>query len=316
MDWTNRITRLLGSKYPIMLGAYQGYGTSAIAAPVSEAGGFGIITAHTFGTPDKLRQDIRKAKVMTGRPFGVNFSVGFVPHMDEMINVVIEEGIPVVETSVSRGDEYGRRVQEAGITWVHKAASVDHALSAARHGADAITIVGLEGIGFKHTTQLPTLVAVAWAARQTEVPIIAAGGIGDARTFAAALCMGAEGVCMGTAFLATRECPVPRSHKQALVKASPRDEVYRRLALSPPNPEDLDRVMKERESLSADKWLRRLEKVMLGQSPDGPMKTRSMAKGSLATAFIDGVSTVKELIDGITAGAEVILNGRLPGRPS
>jgi len=314
MDWNNRVTEILGSRYPIMQGAYQGFGTSAIAAPVSEAGAFGVITAHCFRSPEKLRDDIRRARAMTDRPFGVNFSVGFVPLLDEMVEVVIEESVPVVETSVSRGDEVGRRAQAAGLKWVHKAASVDHVLSAARHGADAITIVGIEGIGFKNPTQLPTLTAVSWLVRQTDTPVIAAGGIGDARTFAAALCAGAEGICMGTAFLATNECPMPESRKKALVQASPRDDVYRRMALSGPDAGDYERVMAERDSMPVDKWLRRLEKVTLGQSPDGPMKTKSMAKGSLAVAFIDEVVPVKGLIDSIVSGAEQLLNDRLPGR--
>jgi NAD(P)H-dependent flavin oxidoreductase YrpB (nitropropane dioxygenase family) len=316
MDWNNRVTQLLGSEYPIVQGAYQGFGNSTIAAPVSEAGGFGIITAHAFRTPERLREDIRKAKAMTDKPFGVNFSVGFVPRIDEMLEIVIEEEIPVVETSVFRADECGQRLRNAGVKWIHKAASMDHALSAVRRGADAVIIVGLEGIGFKHTSQLPTLIAVAWAARQTTVPIIAAGGIGDARSFAAALCLGAEGICMGTAFLATKECPVSDSHKRALVEASPRDDSYRRMALAPPNPEDYARVMQEKESLSMDRWLKRLEKVTLGQSPEEPMKTKSMAKGSLAVAFIDRIVTVKELINDIVRGAEEILGGQLPRRLS
>lgn len=309
MNWNNRVTQLLGSKYPIMLGAMQGIGKSTIAAPVSEAGGFGIITAHCFSTPARLREDIRKAKAMTDKPFGVNFSIGFVSDMDAMLEAALDEGIKVIETSVFRPGDYGGRIKAAGAKWIHKAASIDHVLSAARHGADAVVIVGLEGVGFKHPSQLPTMIAVAWAARQTKVPIIAAGGIGDARTFAAALCMGAEGVCIGTAFLATKECPIRDSYKQALVEASPTDHVYRRLALAPPNPEQYERVMKERDSLPMGKWLKRLEKVTLGQSPDEPLKIKAIAKGSLAVAFIDQVVTVKELIDNMVKGAEEILSG-------
>ena len=312
MEWNNRVTQLLGSKYPIMQGAYQGIGKSTIAAPVSEAGGFGIITAHALRTPKRLREDIRRAKAMTDKPFGVNFSVGFVPHIDEMLEVAIEEGITVVETSAFRAGEYGKRLKQAGVKWIHKAASVDHLLTAEREGADAVIIVGLEGIGFKHTSQLPTLIAVAWAVRQINIPVIAAGGIGDARTFAAALAMGAEGICMGTAFLATRECPISDRYKQDLVKASPRDPNYRQQALAPPNPQDYERVMKERESLPLEQWLKRLEKVTLGQSPDKRLEGKSMAKGSLAVAFIDKVVTVKELIDDIVKGAEEILGEELP----
>jgi NAD(P)H-dependent flavin oxidoreductase YrpB (nitropropane dioxygenase family) len=121
--------------------------------------------------------------------------------------------------------------------------------------------------------------------------------------------MGSEGVCIGTAFLATKECPIRDSYKRALVKASPTDHVYRRLALAPPNPEQYERVMKERDSLPMGKWLKRLEKVTLGQSPDEPLKIKTIAKGSLAVAFIDQVVTVKELIDNMVKGAEEILSG-------
>lgn len=312
MKWNNRVTQLLGSKYPIMLGAYEGFGRSAIAAPVSEAGGFGIITAHALRTPQRLREDIRKAKAMTDKPFGVNFSVGLVPQMDEMLEVAIEEGITVVETSVFRADEYAKRLKEAGVKWIHKVATVHHALAAESQGADAVTIVGLEGIGFKHVSQLPTLVAVTWAAKRMKIPVIAAGGIGDARSFVAALGMGAEGICMGTAFLATKECPISEKHKQSLVDASPTDPSFRNLALSPPDPADYDAVMKERETMPMGQWLKRLEKAMLKQSPDKPWKSKRMAGGSLAVAYIDKVVTVKELIDDIVAGAEDILTKKLP----
>lgn len=312
MKWNNRVTQLLGSKYPIMQGAYQGFGKSTIAAPVSEAGGFGIITAHALRTPKRLRQDIRRAKAMTDKPFGVNFSIGFVPQMDEMLEVAIEEGITVVETSVFRAGEYGKRLHEAGVKWIHKVASVEHALTAERDGADAVTIVGLEGIGFKHITQLPTLIGIAWAVKQMNIPVIAAGGIGDARTFAAALGMGAEGICMGTAFLATKECPISDKYKQSLIDASPTDPLFRNLALNPPNTEVLEGVMKERETLPMDQWLRRLEKVTLKQSPDKPIKAKDMGGGSLAVAFIDNIVTVKEFIDNIVKGAEEILGKELP----
>lgn len=312
MKWTNRVTLILGSKYPIMLGAMQGIGRSAIAVPVSEAGGFGIITAHCFHKPEQLREDIRKARAITNKPFGVNFSIGFVSDIDAMLDVALDEGVKVIETSVFRADEYGRRIKAAGAKWIHKVASVEHAVSAERHGADAVIIVGLDGIGFKHTSQLPTLASIAWAARQIRIPIIAAGGIGDARTFAGALAAGAEGVCMGTAFLATKECPISDKYKQSLVNAKPTDPLFRNQALNPPNTEALMEVMKERDALPLDQWLKRLEKVMLQQSPDGKMQGKEMAGGSLAVGLIDKIVTVRELIDSMVAGAEQILTSDIP----
>lgn len=314
MKWNNRVTQILGSEYPIMLGAMQGIGRSTIAAPVSEAGGFGIITAHCFRQPEKLRDDIRKAKSMTDKPFGVNFSIGFVPDMDVMLDVALDEGIRVIETSVMPGKQYLPRIREAGAKWIHKVATVEHALASERQGADAVIIVGLEGMGFKHISQLPTLIAVTWAVRQMKIPIIAAGGIGDGNTFAAALGMGAEGICMGTMFLATEECPVGERHKQSLIDAKPSDPLFRNQALNPPDLSVLEEVMKDRGNMPVAEWLKRLEKAMLQQSPDRPYDTKAMAGGSLAVGFIDGIVPVRDLVDTIVGGAEEILLSRMPNQ--
>ena len=175
MNWNTTVTELLGSKYPIIQGAFGGFGTSA---PVSEAGGFGIITASSWRTPERLREDIKKARSMTDKPFGVNLSVGLCPRIDEMREVAIEEMVPVIFTSAYRADNHGKRIQEAGLKWVHKVATVQHALAAERQGADAVVIVGLEGTAFKSIFQLPTLISITTAVKQLKVPLIAAGGIG------------------------------------------------------------------------------------------------------------------------------------------
>jgi nitronate monooxygenase len=252
MNWKTRVTDLLGSKYPIIQGAFGGFGTSTLAAPVSEAGGFGIITASALRTPERLREDIRKARSMTDRPFGVNLSIGLCPSIDEMRGVAIEERVPVIFTAAYRADDHARRIKEAGLKWVHKVVTVKHALAAERHGADAVVIVGLEGTAFKNVNQLPTLVGITTAARLMKVPLIAAGGIGDARGFLAALAMGAEGIYMGTRFLATRECPVSERYKQKLVQAEPWDPEFRDRCLAPPKAEEFDKVMGEKGDISQD----------------------------------------------------------------
>ena len=314
MKWNNRVTQILGSQYPIMLGAMQGIGKSTIAAPVSEAGGFGIITAHCFRNPEKLRDDIRKAKSMTSKPFGVNLSIGLVQNIDAMLDVALDEGIKVIETSVMPGKQYLPKIREAGAKWIHKVACVEHALATERHGADAVIIVGMEGIGFKHVSQLPTLISVTWTVKQMKIPVIAAGGIGNGHTFAAALGMGAEGICMGTMFLATEECPVGQRHKQSLIDAKPSDPLFRNQALNPPDMSVLEEVMKDRENMSMEEWLKRLEKVMLQQSPDEPYKAKEMAGGSLAVGFIDRIIPVKELIDTIVSNTEEILLNQIPNQ--
>ena len=177
MNWQTRVTELLGCEYPIIQGAFGGFGNSALAAPVSEAGGFGIITASALRTPERLREDIERARIMTDQPFGVNLSVGLCPRIDEMREVAIEERVPVIFTAAYRADDHGKRIKEAGLTWVHKVVTIKHAVVAERQGADAIVIVGLEGTAFKNISQLPTLTSVTTAVRQIDVPIIAAGAM-------------------------------------------------------------------------------------------------------------------------------------------
>jgi NADH:quinone reductase (non-electrogenic) len=318
MNWKTRVTGLLGSKYPIIQGAFGGFGTSAIAAPVSEAGGFGIITASALRTPEGLRADIRKARSMTDNPFGVNLSIGLCPSIDGMREVAIEERVPVIFTAAFRADNHGRRIHEAGLKWVHKVVTVKHALAAEQQGADAVVLVGLEGTAFKNINQMPTLVGITSAVRTMKIPVIAAGGIGDAHGLLAALAMGAEGVYMGTRFLATTECPVSERYKQKLVQAQPWDPEFRDRCLAPPKVEEYQKVMGEKGSISQELWLQRLEQVLLNQTPRGKEidwendfdenTALRIAGGSLAVGVIDRVMSVKELIETIIRDAEEILS--------
>jgi NAD(P)H-dependent flavin oxidoreductase YrpB (nitropropane dioxygenase family) len=312
--WKTRITEMLGIRYPIIQGAFAGFGTSALAAPVSEAGGLGMITATALRTPEGLRQDIRRAKSITDKPFGVNLTMFGSPNIEEMREVVIEEGVPVVETAAYRADMHGKRLQERGVKWIHKVATVKHALAAEEQGVDAVVMVGLEGAGFKSALQLPTLISVTWACRQLKIPVIAAGAIADGRGLMAALAMGAEGVYMGTAFMATKECPISERHKMSMIRADPTEPKYRERCLAPPKPDELARVMQERGSMPEHEWLFRLERAMLKEAPDISLSAdfdleeevlRSLP-GSLAVALIDKVVSVRELIESIMAEAEVI----------
>ena len=306
---------MFGMKYPIIQGAFGSFGTADFAVPVSEAGGLGMIAAGALRTPDRFREELRRAKSMTDKPLAVNLTMMGCPYVDEMREVIIEEGgIGVVETAASRADVHGRRLQEAGIKWIHKVATVKHALAAERQGADAVVIVGLEGAGFKSTEQIPTLVSITWAVRLLKVPVIAAGGIADARGLMAALAMGAEAVYMGTAFMATRECPISERHKQSMAEADPTEPKYRERCLLPPKPEELARVLGERDSMPEDQWLLRLERVMLKDSPDLPyvpeeeieQEVLRSLPGSLAVGVIDSVPTIKEFMERLISEAEAI----------
>ncbi|MFC1848531.1 NAD(P)H-dependent flavin oxidoreductase [Chloroflexota bacterium] len=301
MEWRTRVTDLLGCRYPIIQGAFGGFGRSGMAAPVSEAGGFGIITATALNKPEKLRKDLRKARSMTDKPFGVNLSLIGHPHINELREVAIEERVATIFTSAYKAEEHGKRIKEAGIPWIHKAGTVKHAEAAQRHGADAVVIVGIEGEGEKAALHLSTMTTISMVTKVLSIPVIAAGGIGDGRTFLAALAMGAEGVYMGTAFMATKECPIAERHKKALVQASPSDPGLRNKVFAPPPP-GLDELTRKQEV-----W--QLVGDAQPQSVSNPMPVMS---GSMAVGAIDNIVTVKELIDRIIGEAEDLLIGSGP----
>jgi nitronate monooxygenase len=272
-----------------------------MAAPVSEAGGFGIITATALNKPEKLRKDLQKARSMTDKPFGVNLSLIGHPHINELREVAIEEKVAAIFTSAYKAEEHGKRIKEAGIPWIHKVGTVKHAEAAQRHGADAVVMVGIEGEGEKAALHLSTMTTISMATKVLSIPVIAAGGIGDGRTFLAALAMGAEGVYMGTAFMATKECPIAERHKKALVKASPSDPGLRNKVFAPPPP-GLDELTRKQEV-----W--QLVGDAQPQSVSNPMPVMS---GSMAVGAITGIVTVKELIDRIIREAEDLLTGSGP----
>jgi NADH:quinone reductase (non-electrogenic) len=321
MEWTTRITRLLKCRYPILEGAYGGIGKWEFAAAVADTGAFGLITASVYKTPEKLREAVLKCRDATDGAFGVNLSFGICPRIDEMLEVCIALGVPV-ETAAYKPDALAPRIKEAGITWIHKSARVKDALHAERLGADAVIVVGLEGVGFKSPEQLPTLIATPLAKKTLKIPFIAAGGIGNASGFMGALGMGADAIMMGTAFMATDECPLGKSAKEKIVRSTPYDPRLRHQVLSSPDPEAYREVMSMRDKVSFDKWLRMLERVNLKYAawqndvdpsgeytfeeewgPEGPSRLVSLAVGVL-----DKVKPVEDFIGGMIRGAEEILD--------
>jgi len=303
MEWKAKLTEMLGIKYPIMQGALAIIGTADLAAPVSEAGGLGTITAWTLRTPEKLRDEIRKARDMTDKPFAVNLSPSMDPSLDALREVAIEERVPIIETAGSRATHHGVPVKEAGLIWIHKVQTVQHALAAERDGADAVCIMGVEGAGLKSRLIIPTLVSVPLAVRKLKVPVIAAGGIGDARGFLAALAMGAEAVQMGTVFCAVKECPLAEHHKQALIGADPFDPKWRDPILATPKAEDIRQLKEAKDA-------REVVKAAAKAESTGIPREAGTGALSLAIGFIDRVMTARELIEGIIGEAEEILMTR------
>jgi nitronate monooxygenase len=222
-----RITELFGTEYPIIGGCMMHISGPAFVASISNAGALGMMASAMFDSQEKFRRAVRQVKSLTDKPFGVNLSLfpALRPIDNELyLEVILEEGVPVVETSGHRPpEELLGRLKEAGIKTMHKCVSVRHALSAQKAGVDAVTVFGTEGGGHIGELGLSTLALVPRAADQMDVPILAAGGIADGRGLLAALSLGADGVTIGTRLLVTAECPIHDNVKQALIAASELD---------------------------------------------------------------------------------------------
>ena len=233
MRFENDLTRMLGVKYPIIQGAFgwKGTGSSKIAVPVSEAGGLGILTTISYKDPDEFQEDVRHAKAITNKPFAINFTLMKDTkynnaYHEDYIKITLDEGIKTIFTSAYDGSYIGKIFKDAGCNWIHKCATIRHAVSIGEKGADAVVIVGLEGTGYKNPDQNSTMINMTAARRLIKVPLIAAGGIGDARGFVAALAMGASGIYMGTSFMATEEFQVPDTLKNKIVNQEILDTEY------------------------------------------------------------------------------------------
>jgi nitronate monooxygenase len=314
LKWKTRITELLGCRYPILQGAFAGFGNWQFAAAVADTGAHGLITSSVSRTPNQLREDIKRCRDATIGSFGVNLTLtGSLP-FEEMLEVCIEEKVPI-ETSAYKPDALAPRIKESGLKWIHKSARVKDAIHAETLGADAAIVVGLEGTGFKSPEQMPTLITAVWALRELKIPFIAAGGIGDARGFLGALGMGADGVMMGTAFMATKECHLADTIKEAILKTGYDNLEHRYHVLSIANPKDLEEVMKLRNTMPMNEWLPMLERVNLKdpnwRNPSVPAQDANIDSRlrmvSLAVGVIDSIPSVKEFIEKIIYDAEEIV---------
>lgn len=222
-----RITELLGIRYPIIQGGLQWLSRAELAAAVSNAGGLGIITAASHATEEDLREEIRKVRELTDKPFGVNISMLPTTGPGDMtgryLGVVVEEKVPVVETSGRSPEPLVPDFKAAGIKLIHKVPAVRYARKAEAVGADAVTIVGFECGGHPGMDDVTTFILIPRAVREVSIPVLAGGGVADARGFVAALALGADGVVMGTRFAATTEVVAHEEYKRALQQASETD---------------------------------------------------------------------------------------------
>jgi NAD(P)H-dependent flavin oxidoreductase YrpB (nitropropane dioxygenase family) len=318
-----RITELFGIEHPIIQGGMHFVGFAELAAAVSNAGGLGLITGLTQGTPEKLAREISRCHEMTDKPFGVNLT--FLPAVTQpdypgYIQAIIDGGVKAVETAGNNPQRWMAGLKAAGIKVIHKCTAVRHALKAQSIGCDAVSVDGFECGGHPGEDDIPNMILLPRAADELKIPFVASGGMADARSLVAALAMGADGMNMGTRFIATKEAPVHDNVKRAIVAAS---ELDTRLVMRPLR--NTERVLvnagverlleKERELGSAIKFEDIMGEVA-GVYPrimlEGDMDAGAWSCGMVA-GLIHDVPTCKELIDRIMAEATEIIRGRLEG---
>jgi NAD(P)H-dependent flavin oxidoreductase YrpB (nitropropane dioxygenase family) len=220
MALKTRFTELFEVEHPIVQGGMQWVGRAELVAAVANAGGLGFITALTQPTPEALREEIARCRSLTSKPFGVNLTILPAitpPPYAEYRQAIIDSGVKIVETAGYKPQEHVDHFRAHGIKVIHKCTAVRHALSAERMGVDAISIDGFECAGHPGEDDIPGLILIPAAADKVKIPMIASGGFGDARGLVAALALGADGINMGTRFMATKESPIHQKVKEQIV---------------------------------------------------------------------------------------------------
>lgn len=223
-----RINKILGIQYPIIQGALMGLSKAELVAAVSNAGALGILSSPTFPTKEEFRQEVRRTRTLTSKPFAVNLT--FLPARrkipnDDYAEVILEEGVKAIETVGPVQPSLIDKFHKAGIICLHKVTSVEHALAAERRGVDAITVEGSECAGHPGMNGVSSLVLIQRAVQEVKIPVIAGGGFVDGRGLVAALALGAEAIYMGTRFLATKECPLHKNIKEWCLNANETDTI-------------------------------------------------------------------------------------------
>lgn len=304
------ITRLLGIEYPIIQGGMAWVAEHRLAAAVSEAGGLGLIGAAN-APADWVRQEIRKAKELTDKPFGVNIML-MSPYADEVAKVVAEEGVKVVTTGAGNPGKYMEMWKAVGIKVIPVVASVALAKMMVRAGADAVVAEGTESGG--HIGETTTMALVPQVVDAVDVPVIAAGGIADGRGIAAAFMLGASGVQMGTRFVATQDAVVHDNYKNLILKA--KDIDTRVTGRSGGHPVRVIRNEATKKYLDMEKagaTFEELELLTVGglrkAVTEGDVKTGSVMSGQIA-GMIHDIPTCKEVIDTLVAQTDVLLKGK------
>lgn len=315
-----KITEMFGIEHPIIQGGMHYVGFAEMAAAVSNAGGLGIITALTLKSPGDLANEIARCRDMTEKPFGVNLT--FLPTVSSpdypgYIRAIIEGGVKIVETAGRNPQPYLPYLKDAGIQVIHKCTSVRHALKAEAIGCDAVSVDGFECGGHPGEDDIPNMILLPRAADELTIPFVSSGGMADGRSLVASLAMGAEGMNMGTRFIATQEAPVHPKVKEAILAATELDTrlIMRGLRNTERvlNNAAVERLLEKEAALGDDLTIDDIIDEVAGVYPkimqEGEMDAGAWSCGMVA-GLIHDIPTCQELIDRIMAEAESIIEAR------
>ena len=310
-----RITELFGIEYPILAGPMAYLSDAELVSAVSNAGGLGILVSITHATPKEFREEIKKTKSMTDKPFAVNVTLAPIireVNYEEYFMAAIEEGVGIIETSARSPEPYMKMLKDANVKVIHRATRTRDIKTAEKVGADAVTILGIEAAGLPGVEDVTSMVRIPIAVDSVKIPIIAAGGIGDARGFIAALALGAEGVLMGTRFLASKECAVNPRIKDWLLQLTETDTML--ILRSFKNSERVIKTDFTQKILDMEEKGAKIEEVLpmvIGERLKkayimGDVDNAPISVGQVV-GLINDIPSVKEIIDGIVSEAATIL---------
>lgn len=313
MSFSTRVTELLGIEHPVIQGGMAWTATAELAAAVSNGGGLGVIGAGHMPT-DILRDEIRRAKSLTDRPFGVNLML-LTPHIDEIVEMVIEERVPAVTTGAGNPGKYMAGLKDANVKVLTVVPSVALAKRMESIGADAVIGEGMEAGG--HIGELTTMALTPQLADAVTIPVIAAGGIADGRGVAAAFALGAEGVQVGTRFMCAEECTVHPDVKQRILKARDRDTVVTGYSTGHPVRVIKNKLTRMLEELDRDNKPEELEALGSGKLAlamrKGDLDMGSVMAGQSA-AMVCAIEPAAEIVRDLVSGAEEVMRrlGKVP----
>ena len=318
-----RKTELFNIQHPIIQGGMHYVGFAELASAVSNAGGLGIITGLTQKTPNDLAKEIARCHEMTDNPFGVNLTflpTVAAPDYPGYIDAIIDGGIKIVETAGRNPQPYMEQLKKADIKVIHKCTSVRHSLKAEAIGCDAVSVDGFECGGHPGEDDMPNMILLPRAAEELKIPFVASGGMADARSLVASLAMGADGMNMGTRFMATKEAPCHERVKEAIINAT---ELDTRLVMRPLrntervlNNSAVEKLLEKEKELGSNIKFEDIMDEVAGVYPkvmlDGEMEAGAWSCG-MVVGLINDIPSCKELRDGIMSEADSLITKRLEG---